>query len=309
MYDMGVGADISMYKGKLAKDSNYLIMGDSIIEEEVYTTDSFGKPVRKGNYVYESFVNGGSIGFEDKLFDELAQHDAPSFKDGGEVKSNKISIVAFNKMIEKEWLPMWKEEYDNDLGRINELVARHYLYAISQKHFEAFEEIEFSNKSKSPTNHFQMIMYIGQNILWTSPFIYVDNKHKIISSKTKVQLLNADYETIKENIKFKDGGEVENTFENTKKLIEEIKKHSYIVKGKGSVTKDGEKYRYDTYMLKYPNSSNWLVSLFEKAAKENTGKNYNTQFNYIDTYSFYYDRPIYRGMPNGKISMSKLVLM
>jgi hypothetical protein len=36
----------------------------------------------------ETYANGGSIGFEDKLFDELAAHNAPSFAEGGLIAPN-----------------------------------------------------------------------------------------------------------------------------------------------------------------------------------------------------------------------------
>ena len=112
------------------------------------------------------------------------------------------------------------------------------------------------------------------------------------------------------DVKFKDGGEIKDAFENTKKLIEELKKHSFYEKGSVSISKDGrQRYRYDHYKLRYPNSSNWLVKLFEKAAEENTGKPYHTQFFHTDKYSFSYDRPKFRGLPNGRMSMSELILM
>jgi len=111
------------------------------------------------------------------------------------------------------------------------------------------------------------------------------------------------------SIKFKEGGEVENEFANTMKLIDEIKKHSFYTKGTISTAKDGSKYRYDNYKLKYPNTANWLVQLFEKASEEITGKSYHTQFNHTDKYSFAYDRARFKGMPHGKMSFKELVLM
>lgn len=111
------------------------------------------------------------------------------------------------------------------------------------------------------------------------------------------------------SIKFADGGEVKDEFANTKKLIDEIKKHSFYTKGTISTAKDGSKYRYDSYKLKYPNSANWLVQLFEKASEENTGKSYHTQFNHTDKYSFSYDRARFKGMPHGRMGFKELVLI
>jgi hypothetical protein len=61
MYAMGVGADISKYKGKIAKGSNYLITDDFIKEYEEKRKNAFGDIVNVGNYVYEKMVYGGNI--------------------------------------------------------------------------------------------------------------------------------------------------------------------------------------------------------------------------------------------------------
>lgn len=53
IYSLGEGADISKYKGKIAKNSNYLITGDKIEKFEVKRVDSFGQTVRVGTYKYE----------------------------------------------------------------------------------------------------------------------------------------------------------------------------------------------------------------------------------------------------------------
>jgi len=102
---------------------------------------------------------------------------------------------------------------------------------------------------------------------------------------------------------YKEGGEIKS---NTEKLISEIKKHSTITEGRVSTAIDGSKYRYDNYVLKYPSTANWLVNLFEKAAQENNKKN-ATQFSYKDKYSISFQRPKFKGEPNGKIIMSELV--
>jgi hypothetical protein len=60
---------------------------------EIFKSNNF-KGRNKKNYHFtknnENYADGGSVGFEDKLFTELAEHDAPSFRAGGKVKkSNK----------------------------------------------------------------------------------------------------------------------------------------------------------------------------------------------------------------------------
>lgn len=52
IYDLGAGADISAHVGKLAKDSNYLILGSKIEELEESCINSFGCIVRRGKYIY-----------------------------------------------------------------------------------------------------------------------------------------------------------------------------------------------------------------------------------------------------------------
>jgi hypothetical protein len=110
------------------------------------------------------------------------------------LKKYRIPYKEFNQKMKTEWIPMWKEEYGNDIAIINENVARHLLYQIGEDLFGGVNEIDFANKSKNPTNHFQMVMYLGEFILWTSPFIYVDNNHKVISKHTAVKILDSDYE-------------------------------------------------------------------------------------------------------------------
>ena len=112
------------------------------------------------------------------------------------IKSYKIPFKQFNERMKTEWIPMWKIDYDDNLADINENVARHLLYQISNDLVGGVEEIEFKNKSKNPTNHFQMVMYLGDLILWTSPFIYVNDKHQVVAKNTQIKILNSDYDDI-----------------------------------------------------------------------------------------------------------------
>ncbi|MDR1847996.1 MAG: hypothetical protein LBR17_07790 [Bacteroidales bacterium] len=52
LYAMGKGADISKYKGKIAKDSNNLILSDVVNEYEEQRRNAFGEPVTIGKYIY-----------------------------------------------------------------------------------------------------------------------------------------------------------------------------------------------------------------------------------------------------------------
>ena len=52
LYQLGEGADLSEYTGKVAKDSNYLITGNTITLETRTRTNIFGNTVKVGEYVY-----------------------------------------------------------------------------------------------------------------------------------------------------------------------------------------------------------------------------------------------------------------
>jgi len=53
LYDFGKNADLSKYKGKVAKDSNYLILDNKVNEIEEQRQGPFGDPVTIGHYEYQ----------------------------------------------------------------------------------------------------------------------------------------------------------------------------------------------------------------------------------------------------------------
>ncbi|NDW19419.1 hypothetical protein D0T53_10935 [Dysgonomonas sp. 216] len=61
MYSMGENADLSKYKGKIAKDSNYLILGDKVELVEDKGSDDFGNATTIGSFVYFMRTNVGDI--------------------------------------------------------------------------------------------------------------------------------------------------------------------------------------------------------------------------------------------------------
>jgi hypothetical protein len=95
----------------------------------------------------------------------------------------------------------------------------------------------------------------------------------------------------------------------TEQLIQELKKHSNLKIGRESIGADGVRYRYDSYMLKYPHAANWMVRLFQSAAEENGVPRYATQFFVGEKYSLAHDRPPFKGQGNGKMSMSELIIL
>jgi hypothetical protein len=137
------------------------------------------------------------------------------------IKGYKLfSVKDFNIKMANEWVPMWKTEYENDVAKINEMVARHFLYELAQELVGGVEEIDFRNKGKNPVNHFQMEMYLGNIILQTVPFIYVDNNHKVISKRTQIEILNNDYDTIKKIMEVSEESIEEKWSEKYKKSID-----------------------------------------------------------------------------------------
>jgi hypothetical protein len=127
-----------------------------------------------------------------------------------DIRYENGGVIAFNKKMQgKEYLPYFKEEYSTT-EEINKTIAAYYLQEIAKKYVGWVNEIEFANESKNPRNHFQLRMYLEDKILWTAPFIYVDDNHKVVAKDTKIELLDRNYETIKSNLKYEDGGEIYN---------------------------------------------------------------------------------------------------
>lgn len=54
LYAMPADTDITQYKGKVCKGSNYLVLGDSVKESEEMRLNMFGEPVAIGTYVYSN---------------------------------------------------------------------------------------------------------------------------------------------------------------------------------------------------------------------------------------------------------------
>ena len=55
---MGAGADISQYNGKLAKGSNYLILGNKILEfKEKFGTYIYEQPISEEDYTTNFYTH------------------------------------------------------------------------------------------------------------------------------------------------------------------------------------------------------------------------------------------------------------
>ncbi len=53
LYALGKNSDLSAFTGKLAKDSNFLILGDKVTEQVSTKTNILGGGVQLGKYIYE----------------------------------------------------------------------------------------------------------------------------------------------------------------------------------------------------------------------------------------------------------------
>jgi hypothetical protein len=109
-------------------------------------------------------------------------------------KASKIKlssfIKSFNMMMKKEnYISMYIDDYEGDISRINSAVASRFLNELSNKIGNGYNEVEFRNQSKKPDNHFQMMLY-GIVGIYSSPFVYVNNKHMVVEENTKIELLD-----------------------------------------------------------------------------------------------------------------------
>jgi hypothetical protein len=93
-----------------------------------------------------------------------------------------------------------------------------------------------------------------------------------------------------------------NLNKDVQKLVDAIKKNSTVHQGVDSVGPDGVKYRWDHYYFNYKSALNFLVNMFEKHAGTSR-RFYIPELNL----SIAYDRPTFKGEPNGKFKMAELI--
>jgi len=229
--------------GKIMENTEKLIQTlkqNSNIQYGVVSTTKDGEKYRYVSYRYKNPISPNWLvmlyqkaaaengnWFDTTIFykDYTFHYDRPTIKNmpNGSMGMKELEIieskkhggvVEFNKMIESEYLKTYQEDYDS-IEKINSIVAMQYLQQIAIKNGFSVGEVEFVNESKNPKNHFQMLMNtydVEKNkdiIIYTAPFVYVNDSHKVVQSKTKVELLNSDWETIKKDIRYKHGGSVD----------------------------------------------------------------------------------------------------
>ncbi len=172
-------------------------------------------PIRQANEIIQSLDNQLYEEFDESKIEDykksnhliiLNQNEVVYDSEKPDLTYADGGVTAFNKKMQgKDYLPYFKEEYSTT-EEINRSVAYYYLQDIAKKYVGWVNEIQFVNESKNPRNHFQLRMYLEDKILWTAPFIYVDDNHKVVVKDTKIELLDRDYETIKYNLKYAKGG-------------------------------------------------------------------------------------------------------
>lgn len=256
-------------------------------------------------YDWVKFSNGDVFQVRGIEKDEITLVSNSS--DGGNVKFSDIEKMLKSgqlKIVKVNFEPSDKEiEFAEEIGFTNVEKGKiwKFQYEINKlKHWGNITTNKETNSIILSRNH----EYVTPSGINSSGY-----KRNFESFMSALQFNNeiTQKKKLESKEKMADGGEV--GFENTKKLIKEIEKYSNYEKGEVLTNEDGDKYRYDNWKLKYKNAANFLVRLFEKASTENTGKYYNTQFFYGDQYSFAFERPEFKGQPNGTIYMRKLVLL
>lgn len=111
MYELGVGADLSQFKGKVSKGGNYLILGDKVEMLNETVRDAFGTSRVVGNWVY--LDNESNENLEDNKVSSNEE-----FGNGGELTTSEKSAIydqwkSLVNMSESEL----KEFYNSEEGK------------------------------------------------------------------------------------------------------------------------------------------------------------------------------------------------
>ena len=186
---------------------------------------------------------------------------------------------------------------ENDVFQLSK-----YFQKINQKELPDYD----FNMDWEEQENFNLPAYIFE--MGYDGYKFTDEYSIVVFNSNQIKLAdgtNTTFDGKNPDIRFDEGGAI-GVY--TSKLIEELKKYSNYEKSEVFTNSEGEKYCYHHWKLKYRSASNWLVKLFMRASKENTGVDYNKQFA-VGDYSFYYDRPEFKGQPNGSIKMRKLEVL
>jgi hypothetical protein len=113
------------------------------------------------------------------------------------LRSIKKFTAEFNKNILKNELDDIIKDSHNDTKLINELVSHRYIMSLSFDYLKVGSDgVNFRNEKKEPENYFQLECYLhNEDIVWAT-FIYVNDEHMIDLSKSNIEILDSDYNTI-----------------------------------------------------------------------------------------------------------------
>lgn len=101
LYDLPAGSDISEYKGKIAKDSNYLITGDKVQEYTETDKNAFGDVTKVGDYEYYDISkhDDANARLEDAKQD-VDTNPTEGQKKAGNYKMGHLKFAGFDYTIE-----------------------------------------------------------------------------------------------------------------------------------------------------------------------------------------------------------------
>jgi hypothetical protein len=150
LYDLGEGADISKYKGKIAKGSNYLILGDTVTKEEEKGRDAFGGETRKGKFIYTETkpTKAEKIASAEKSINDIRNKLKEKFKidlpegtkTAGFTMNDLIDLVADTA------IQLAKTGIE-----INEAVKQAIQFLKDEGDLEGFDEAELESKAVEAT--------------------------------------------------------------------------------------------------------------------------------------------------------------
>ncbi len=116
MYNMGEGADLSIYKGKLAKGSRWLILGDKVERLENKKRNYLGQEVTVGKYVYE-IAKGGL--------------ETDSLSKGIELyHAGRVEAIGDNHLINELGIHLGSKETADKIGELKGVETKKYKVDI-----------------------------------------------------------------------------------------------------------------------------------------------------------------------------------
>lgn len=132
--------------------------------------------------------------------------DAPEFDDWREdkaiegvikvviPKAAKLNFTAFVNSFNRDMksngvLKDLIDDYNGDLTLINTFIAKRFSAKLAMNLGLNLTDIEHKNESRNSANLFQLISYAELTLVAT--FVYVDDKHRVVSDRTDVEIADS----------------------------------------------------------------------------------------------------------------------